>query len=209
MFVVYFESHEGSIFSFHNFEADGLFFDTNNGTSTANPVQVRIIDPKDPIGIGFVLPGKTGSKIVASNAVPALVASYVVPSGVVFDAAALPTGWYENFGDVSLSNLVFDTGSSLAFPFFGAAAPLAISGKLTLTGTGEIQYDPDLIEESDESASSSSTSSRSGINPTAVRSVSHASVVRSFVLRFSTTTDSRCFSPRISTIVEFKITGIR
>jgi len=122
----------GSIFSFHNFEADGLVFDTNNGTSTANPVQVRIIDPKDPIGIGFVLPGKTGSKIVASNAVPALVASYVVPAGQTLDATALPTGWYENFSGISISNLIFETGSALAFPFFGDAAPLAISGTLTL-----------------------------------------------------------------------------
>ena len=122
----------GSIFSFHNFEADGLVFDTNNGTSTANPVQVRIIDPKDPIGIGFVLPGKTGSKIVASNAVPALVASYVVPAGQTLDATALPTGWYEGFGEVSVSNIIFETGSTFRFPFFGDAAPLAISGQLTL-----------------------------------------------------------------------------
>ena len=122
----------GSIFSFHNFEADGLFFDTNNGTSTANPVQVRIIDPKDPIGIGFVLPGKAGSKIVASNAVPALVASYVVPAGQTLDATALPSGWYEGFGEVSVSNIIFETGSTFRFPAFGDAAPLAISGQLTL-----------------------------------------------------------------------------
>jgi hypothetical protein len=96
---------------------------------------VRIIDPKDPIGIGFVLPGKTGSKIVASNAVPALVASYVVPEGVAFNTASLPTGWYENFSGISISNLIFETGSALAFPFFGDAAPLAISGTLTLPET--------------------------------------------------------------------------
>ena len=122
----------GCTFSFHNFEADGLVFDTNNGTSTANPVQVRIIDPKDPIGIGFVLPGKTGSKIVASNAVPALAASYVVPAGQTLDATALPSDWYEGFGEVSVSNILFETGSTFRFPFFGDAAPLAISGLLTL-----------------------------------------------------------------------------
>ena len=41
-------------------------------------------------------------------------------------------GWYENFSGISISNLIFETGSALAFPFFGDAAPLAISGTLTL-----------------------------------------------------------------------------
>ena len=79
-----------------------------------------------------MLPGKAGSKIVASNAVPALVASYVVPAGQTLDATALPSGWYEGFGEVSVSNIIFETGSTFRFPIFGDAAPLAISGQLTL-----------------------------------------------------------------------------
>ena len=121
--------------SLHNFEADGLIFDLNTNDYNNKPIEVRIFDPKDPIGIGFVLPGKTGSKIVASNAVPALVASYVVPAGQTLDATALPTGWYQNFSGVSLSNLIFETGSTFRFPFFGDASPLAISGTLTLPET--------------------------------------------------------------------------
>ena len=86
------------------------------------------------MAIGFVLPGANGSKVTTSNSVPDLVASYVVPSGVTFNAAAeLPTGWYEGFGEVSVSNLTFETGSALAFPFFyDPYAPLAIAGTLTL-----------------------------------------------------------------------------
>ena len=63
---------------------------------------------------------------------PDLVASYVVPAGQTFNTASLPNGWYSGFGDVSISNLVFETGAALSFPFFGNASPLAISGALTL-----------------------------------------------------------------------------
>ena len=116
----------------HNFEADGLVFDLNTSDYNDKKEEVRIIDPKDPIGIGFVLPGKAGSKVVASNAVPALVASYVVPAGQTLDATALPSGWYEGFGEVSVSNIIFETGSTFRFPIFGDAAPLTIAGQLTL-----------------------------------------------------------------------------
>ena len=116
----------------HNFEADGLVFDFNTSDYNDKKEVVRIIDPKDPIGIGFMLPGKTGSKIVASDAEPALVASYVVPAGQTLDATALPSGWYEGFGEVSVSNIIFETGSTFRFPAFGDAAPLAISGQLAL-----------------------------------------------------------------------------
>ena len=126
------DNSDDSTLVLHNFEADGLIFDFNTSDYNAYREVVRIIDPKDPIGIGFVLPGKTGSKIVASNAVPALVASYVVPAGQTLDAAALPSDWYEGFGAVSVSNIIFETGSTFRFPFFGTAAPLAISGLLTL-----------------------------------------------------------------------------
>lgn len=121
-----------ALVTLHNFEADGLVFDTNSDSSSARAIEVRIVDPKDPLALGYVLPGFEGSTITASNAVPDLVASYVVPEGVSFDTAALPTDWYENFGDVTLSNLTFETGSSLSFPFFGGTSPLSIAGRLAL-----------------------------------------------------------------------------
>ena len=118
--------------SIHNFEADGLVFDLNTSDYNNKKEEVRIVDPKNPLSIGFVLPGKSGSKITAVGATPDLVASYVVPAGQTLDATALPSGWYEGFGEVSVSNIIFETGSTFRFPAFGDAAPLAISGQLAL-----------------------------------------------------------------------------
>ena len=122
-----------AVMTLHNFEADGLALDFNN-SNHAKPLTVRIVDPKDPLSVGYVLPGKANRKIVASNAVPDLVASYVVPSNFTFDVAAeLPTGWYENFGEVTLGSLTFDEGAALAFPFFNTPySPLSLTGKLYL-----------------------------------------------------------------------------
>ena len=127
-------SNSKTVVTLHNFEADGLTLNVNASSAADKQVELRIVDPKDPLAIGFVLPGANGSKVTTSNSVPDLVASYVVPSGVTFNAAAeLPTGWYEGFGEVSVSNLTFETGSALAFPFFyDPYAPLAIAGALTL-----------------------------------------------------------------------------
>lgn len=117
---------------FHNFHADGLVFDLNTGDWNDKHMEVQIVDPADPLSVGFLLPGKEGSKITAVGTSPNLAVTYVVPDVQVFDTAELPSGWYDGFSDVAVSNLVFETGSTLAFPFFGDAEPLAISGTLTL-----------------------------------------------------------------------------
>ena len=120
-----------AVMTLHNFEADGLALDFNNANH-AKPLEVRIVDPKDPFLVGYVLPGRDNRKIVAVNSASALVASYVVPAGQTFNASALPSGWHNGFGDVSVSNITFEAGSTFRFPFFGDAAPLEMSGLLTL-----------------------------------------------------------------------------
>jgi hypothetical protein len=131
-------SHAHAVVKFHNFLAEGLVFDLNTSDWNDKHVNVQIVDPADPLSIGFLLPGKNGSKITAvktsdpAGTSPALAVTYVVPDGHTFDVETLPSGWYDGFSDVAVSNLVFESGSTLAFPFFGDAAPLAISGTLTL-----------------------------------------------------------------------------
>jgi len=128
-------SDNAAMLTMHNFEADGLFFDLNTSDYNAYRVNVKIVNPHDPVGVGFVLPGKSGSVVTAETdggSAPGIVTSYIVPEGVTFDAASAPSGWRSGFGDASISNLVFETGSTLRFPFFGSALPLAISGALTL-----------------------------------------------------------------------------
>ena len=123
----------GSNTTLHNFEADGLFFDFNTSDYNNYRMNVKIADPHNPLGIGFVLPGKSGSIVTAvGETAPDLVASYVVPAGQTFNLESLPSGWYVGFGEVSISNLVFEIGSVLCFPFFGSASPFSTSGALTL-----------------------------------------------------------------------------
>ena len=81
------------------------------------------------------------------------------------------------------------------------------SSKSSSSGSSSSRSSYSSSSYSSSRSSSSSSSSRSGIRPTAVMSVSHESVVRSFVMRFSTITDSRWRSPQMLTIVEFRITG--
>lgn len=124
-------------FTMHNFHADGLVFNLNQDASLATRnLDVVIADPvQDPLAVGFVLPGKSGSKIVSSGAAPDLVASYIVPDGQTLDSASLPSGWYDGFGEVSVSNLTFEAGSTIRFPAFGSAEPLSIAGRLALPET--------------------------------------------------------------------------
>ena len=124
--------HNESKITFHNFEADGLFFDFNTGDYNSYPVKVVMANPRSPLGVGFVCPGKKGSVVTTTGAEPDLVASYAVPAGCAFDVASQPDGWYAGFGNVSVSNLVFENGSTLLFPFFGNTLPLELSGVLTL-----------------------------------------------------------------------------
>ena len=119
-----------SVVTLHNFEADGLAFDLN-------PMAVKVVvaGPKDPVGIGWVLPGATGSVVAASGTAPGLVASFVVPQGVTLDVAALPAAWHEGFTFSAVSNLTFDADATLRFPYFGSAYAFEIAGALTLPET--------------------------------------------------------------------------
>ena len=140
------DNANGSTFQFHNFEADGLAFDldTSKGSDTVagngRKVTVEIYEPKSPIGIGYVLPGKSDCLIKAAwtnleeevHAIPDVLTTYVAAEGTTLDIGNFPTGWLDGFGTETVSNLVFDAGSALRFPFFGGASPLAIPGTLSL-----------------------------------------------------------------------------
>ena len=119
-------------FTMHNFKADGLVFDLNTSDYNSKPLDVKIAAIADPVGIGWVLPGKTGCKVMPVDASPAVLTTYVAPAGTTMDIGNLPSGWLSGFGAETVSNIVFDAGSSLRFPFYGNASPLVIPGSLTL-----------------------------------------------------------------------------
>ena len=144
-------AHTSATITLHNFEADGLFFDLNTGDYNTSPVKVVMADPHSPLGVGFVCPGKKGSIVTTTGTVPDLAASYFVPAGSTFDIASQPDGWYSGFGNVSVSNLVFEAGSTLRFPFFGNSSSLAISGVLALPG--EMNYEVAVAGERREAKS--------------------------------------------------------
>ena len=74
-----------------NFEADGLTFDFNERAYASIPVSVLLADQTNQFNIGFVLPGKEGSKVMSTNAVaPMLIVDYTVPDGATFDVSQLP-----------------------------------------------------------------------------------------------------------------------
>lgn len=116
----------------HNFEADGLVFDLNASGPESKAVSLHIVNPKDPLAIGWVLPGMKNGVIAASGSSPSILSTYVVPEGVMFNTAELPAGWHSGFVSESISNLVFESSSTLRFPFFGGAEALSIAGTLTL-----------------------------------------------------------------------------
>ena len=139
------DNANGSTFRFHNFEADGLALDldTSKGSDTVagngRKVNVEIYDPKESIGIGYVLPGKSDCLVKAAwtdteveHTAPDVLTTYVATEGTTLDIGNLPTGWLDGFGTETVSNLVFDAGSALRFPFFGDATPLTIPGTLSL-----------------------------------------------------------------------------
>ena len=116
----------------HGFEADGLAFDLNVPTGQGlNKSVIAIADRTDTVGLGFVLPGTAGCRIITTNTTPAIAASYVVPSGKTLDVASLPDWWYDGFSSSSVSNITFDANSTLEFPFF-PGSPLSIAGTLSL-----------------------------------------------------------------------------
>jgi hypothetical protein len=130
-------SDVNSILTLHNFNADGLVFDINdNPDRTDKGIKVKFVDPGENVAVGYVLPGISGNEfmpVAGEGASVRLNASYVVPEGVTFDAASLPQGWYSGFAEADVSNLVFETGSTLQFPFpIAPYAPLSIAGSLTL-----------------------------------------------------------------------------
>jgi hypothetical protein len=123
-----------STVTLRNFEADGLAFDFNERAYASRPVSVLLADQTNQFNIGFVLPGKEGSKVVSTNAAaPRLIVNYTVRDGATFDVSQLPSGWYEGFDTPAVSNLLFESGSALCFPFPAAPySPLNIAGTLTL-----------------------------------------------------------------------------
>lgn len=130
-------SDVNSILTLHNFNADGLVFDINDiPDRTDKGIKVKFVDPGENVAVGYVLPGISGNEfmpVAGEGASVRLNASYVVPEGVTFDTSSLPQGWYSGFAETSVSNLVFETGSTLQFPFPTAPyAPLSIAGSLTL-----------------------------------------------------------------------------
>jgi hypothetical protein len=130
-------SDVNSILTLHNFNADGLVFDINdNPDRTDKGIKVKFVDPGENVAVGYVLPGISGNEfmpVAGEGASVRLNASYVVPEGVTFDAASMPQGWYSGFAEAAVSNLVFETGSTLQFPFpIAPYAPLSIAGSLTL-----------------------------------------------------------------------------
>lgn len=125
----------------HNFEADGLAIDLNIPSGRGlNNATIAIADRTDTVGLGFVLPGTAGCGIITTNTSPAIAASYVVPSGQTLDTANLPDWWYRGFSSSCVSNITFDTGSTLEFPFF-PGSPLAIAGKVTLPASMNFRVD--------------------------------------------------------------------
>jgi hypothetical protein len=130
-------SHDNTTLTLHNFKADGLVFDINDiPDRTDKGIKVKFVDPGENVAVGYVLPGISGNEfmpVAGEGATVRLNASYVVPEGVTFDVSSLPQGWYSGFAETAVSNLVFETGSTLQFPFPTAPyAPLSIAGSLTL-----------------------------------------------------------------------------
>ena len=118
----------------HNFSADGLVFNLNQSELSPNSSSYVIIEPVgDTASVGFVLPGKNHAKVAVTNEGVALNASYVVPRGESFDLRETYDSMYAGFASATVSNLTFESGSTLVFPFFGEnALPYAITGTLTL-----------------------------------------------------------------------------
>ena len=126
----------------HNFSADGLVFNLNKSDYSPNSSSYVMIEPvNNPASVGFVLPGNKGcAKVAVTNDDVALNVSYVVPAGETFDVRNTYDSQYTGFTSATVSNLIFESDSTLAFPFFDVPhSPLSIIGTVALpeamTGT--------------------------------------------------------------------------
>ena len=88
----------------------------------------------DALSIGFLLPGKVGNCFTATNRTPTVDVSFVVPSGVTYDVnESYVDSLFIGFSALAVSNLTFEAGSTLAFPFFSSPyLDCSITGTLNL-----------------------------------------------------------------------------
>ena len=142
----------------HNFSADGLAFNFSKSAYSPDSSSYVFIEPVNkPASVGFVLSDnlQKHAKLAVTNEDVALNVSYVVPEGVTFDVRETYDSLYAGFTSAVVSNLTFESGSALAFPFFGeSVSPYSITGTLTLPDaiTGQVDVlgekvntDPTLV----------------------------------------------------------------
>lgn len=147
---------------FHNFSADGLAFNFSKSAYSPNSSSYVFIEPVNkPASVGFVLSDnlQKHAKVAVTNEDVALNVSYVVPDAVTFDVRETYDSLYAGFSSAVVSNLTFESGSALAFPFFGeSVSPYSITGTLTLPDaiTGQVDVlgekvntDPTLVISAD------------------------------------------------------------
>ncbi|MBQ3097994.1 MAG: hypothetical protein IJC66_07535, partial [Kiritimatiellae bacterium] len=147
---------------FHNFSADGLAFNFSKSAYSPNSSSYVIIEPVNKqASVGFVLSDnlQKHAKLAVTNEDVALNVSYVVPDGVTFDVREAYEALYTGFTSAVVSNLTFELGSALAFPFFGESiSSYPITGTLTLPDemTGQVDVlgekvntDPTIIISAD------------------------------------------------------------
>jgi hypothetical protein len=130
---------------FHNFSADGLTFNFSKSAYSLKSSSYVIIEPVNKLAsVGFVLSDNLQkyAKLAVTNEDVALNVSYVVPDGVTFDVRQTYDSFYTGFTSASVSNLTFESGSALAFPFFGeSVSSYPITGTLTLPDAMTAQVD--------------------------------------------------------------------
>lgn len=112
-------------FTMRDFKADGLVFDLAPQRQV-----VKLGGLGTDLSLGWQMPGASGSKVVAIEPTPNLVASYVVPVGERLDVGNFPTAWYEGFALSATANLTFEEGSEIRFPCFGEGAVPTVTGKV-------------------------------------------------------------------------------
>ena len=114
-----------------NFTPNGMAFDLNDARSA----DVEIVGATDDVAVTWVVPGTNGV-LSAAGTSPALVASYLVPSGTGF-APSMMEGWNTGFSSVIQQDVSFESGSSLLLATNpqGMFTPLSIAGALYLDGT--------------------------------------------------------------------------
>ena len=124
---------------FVNFAGEGLALDLNATSNT----DVVFDNVPETVTVGFVLPGKTSSRIQATTTEPDLHVGYVVPNGQTYElgttAVNLTTTGFNSV--TRTDDLTLDAGSTVVIPWNGAGSPYVLDGSLRLPDeTATVNY---------------------------------------------------------------------